>query len=88
VSLGVLGRRERLPEPRLGPGSQHQPLVCHLKEFGSYLGVAKEAFLKFQEGKVQGSKEFGVREVGEGLLEVGDGLFFGVGFFLMRHLLL
>ena len=50
VSLGVLGRRERLPEPRLRPGSQHQALVCHLKEFGSYLGVAKEALLQLQEG--------------------------------------
>ena len=82
VSLGMLGRREGLPEPRLRPGRQHQPLVGHLKEFGSYLGVAKEALLKLQEGEVQGAKELGVGEVGEGLLEVGDwlsGPFFRVG---------
>jgi hypothetical protein len=35
-----------------GPGRQHQPLVGHLEELGSYLGVAKEALLKLQEGKV------------------------------------
>jgi hypothetical protein len=80
VSLCVLGRRERLPEPRLCPCRKHQPLVCHLKELGSYLGVAKEPLLKLQEGQVQGAKELGVGEVGEGLLEVGDGLSSGLFF--------
>jgi len=58
-----------------GPGRQHQPLVGHLKELGSYLGVAKEALLKLKEGKVQGAKELWVGEVGEGLVEVSDGHF-------------
>jgi hypothetical protein len=82
VSFGVLGSRERLPEPSLGTGREHQALVCHLKEFGSYLGVATEALLKLQEGEVQGAKELGV---GEGTLEVGHGFFVWVVWFL-RHL--
>jgi hypothetical protein len=85
----MLGCREGLPEPRLGPGSQHQSLVCHLKELGSYLGVAKQALLELQEGQVQGAEELGVRELGEGLLKVGHrlyGLFFGVVWF-RYHLL-
>jgi hypothetical protein len=85
----MLGSRERLPQPRPGPGSQNQSLVGHLEEFGSYPGVAEEALLKLQEGKVQGAKELRVGEVGESLLEVGDelpGLLFGMRW-ILGHLL-
>ena len=34
---------------RLRPCRKHQPLVGHLKQFGSYLGVAKEALLRRAE---------------------------------------
>jgi len=79
MSLCMLGRRERLPQPSLGPCCQHQPLVGHLKEFWSYLGIAKEALLELKEGQVQGAKELWVREIGESPPEVGDGLSYGVG---------
>jgi hypothetical protein len=52
VTFGVLGGREGLPEPRLRPGRQHQPLVGHLEEFGTYLGVAVQPLLQLQEGEV------------------------------------
>jgi hypothetical protein len=38
VALGVLGARERLLEPSLRPGRQHQPLTGHLEEFWAYPG--------------------------------------------------
>ena len=56
------------------------PLVCHLEELGSYLGVAKKEHLELQEGEVYGAKELGVGELGEGPLEVGDGSFIWVFF--------
>src|SRR5918998_6100488 len=38
VSLGVLGRREGLPKPRMGPGCQQQSLISHVYEFSPLVG--------------------------------------------------
>jgi hypothetical protein len=67
VSLGVLGSREGLPEPRLRPCSQHQSLVGHLKEFRPYLGIAVQALLELQQARLSRHPiAFDLQSVGEG----------------------
>jgi hypothetical protein len=67
---GVHGRREGLAQPCPGSSGQHQTLVGYLQELRTDMGVAEEALLEPQEREIQHTQEFGVGQVGEGLLEI------------------
>ena len=68
---GVHGGGLGLAEPGAGAHGEHQPFVGHVLDLRALLGVAQQAALGFEEDDVEPRQQLVVRQLGQGLVQVG-----------------